>query len=233
MPSVRGLPLKRGRRVGWAACLSEVAPAPDESAVADKAERGRDSDAESDQTVQSASTIVGDSVHSEEETDAEVAATGPHSPRVQKETRPNACPPPNAAPDWTAARNEAEHVGNVGCFLGNWGKRPHNVQMRNHLDMALKRNPAMIIGLAECQRESEEVLRAPGWAGGEHAPKGNLECSDAFAYFTLRGNEESSVLIGIRQRTGNALELLLFWERRHEGTYKRPSGGGKADAYSR
>jgi hypothetical protein len=48
----------------------------------------------------------------------------------------------------------------------------------------------------------------------------------------LRGAEDSSVLIGVRQAVGNALELL-FWERRHEGTYRRRSGGGKAEAYSR
>jgi len=91
----------------------------------------------------------------------------------------------------------------------------------------------MIIGLAECQLETENVLRARGSVGDVTAPQGSLESRDGFAYLTLRGCEESSILLGIRSRTGNSLELL-FWERRREGTYRRSSGGGKkAEAYTR
>ena len=49
-----------------------------------------------------------------------------------------------------AGRNDAEHVGNIGWLFGNWGKRPKNLKMRNHLDTVLKKQPAMVIGLAEC-----------------------------------------------------------------------------------
>ena len=58
-----------------------------------------------------------------------------------------------------AARNEANHVGNIGWLFGNWGKRPANQGRRNRLDEVLKKHPAMIIGLTECQKESEAVLR--------------------------------------------------------------------------
>ena len=91
----------------------------------------------------------------------------------------------------------------------------------------------MSIGLAECQLATEEVLRTAGSTGDESARQGDLESRNGFAYLTLRGCEESSILLGIRSRTGNSLELL-FWERRREGTYRRSSGGGKkAEAYTR
>ena len=101
--------------------------------------------------------------------------------------------------------------------------------MRKHLQMELKRNPAMVIGLAECQLESETLLRSPGCEGDKDAPEGSLENRDSYRYLTLRGAEECSILIGIRESTGNDLELL-FWERRHEGAYKRCSGRGQAEA---
>ena len=90
----------------------------------------------------------------------------------------------------------------------------------------------MIMGLAECELASEKLLRVPGEAGHPSAPPQSLQARDAYEYLTVRGSEESSVLIGIRKQTGSALEML-FWERRHEGTYKRTHGKGKADAYSR
>ena len=32
-------------------------------------------------------------------------------------------------------RNDQSHVGSIGWFVGNWGKRPHKVDMRTHMDM--------------------------------------------------------------------------------------------------
>ena len=90
----------------------------------------------------------------------------------------------------------------------------------------------MIIGLAECELASETLLRVPGEEGHPSAPPQSLQARDAYEYLTLRGSEESSVLIGIRKHMGSALECL-FWERRHGGRCKRRSGGGHADAYSR
>ena len=69
-------------------------------------------------------TVFADSVYSEDEADAAVAA-GPHAPRGQKDTRPiDTTTTQWHVPAWAAQRNEQEHVGNVGWLSGNWGKRP-------------------------------------------------------------------------------------------------------------
>ena len=227
-----------GPKVKWAPVETVVPEAERESsAVADEVDAAvadevaaQALDAASQSTLQSATTINGDSVHSDDEANAAVAAGAPHAPRGQRDTRPKENyikPPP--PPEAVAQRNDAEHVGNVGWLFGNWGKLPRQADMRKHLQMELKRNPAMVIGLAECQLESEALLRAPGCEGDKNAPEGSLESRDSYRYLTLRGAEESSILIGIRQSTGNDLELL-FWERRHEGAYKRCSGRGQAEA---
>ena len=241
-----------GPKVKWAPVETVVPEAERESsAVADEVDAAvadevaaQALDAASQSSLQSATTIIGDSVHSDDEANAAVAAGAPlpfphfylatpHAPRGHRDTRPKENyikPPP--PPEAVAQRNDAEHVGNVGWLFGNWGKLPRQADMRKHLQMELKRNPAMVIGLAECQLESETLLRAPGCEGDKNEPEGSLENRDSYRYLTLRGAEESSILIGIRQSTGNDLELL-FWERRHEGAYKRCSGRGHAEAYSR
>ena len=75
-------------------------------------------------------------------------------------------------------------------------------------------------------------MRTPGQEGHPSAPPQRLQARDAYEYLTLRGCEDSRALIGIRKQMGNALDLLI-WERRHEGRYRRRSGGGHAVAYSR
>ena len=118
--------------------------------------------------------------------------------------------------------------------------------MRQHFDNVLKKQPAMIIGLAECEKASEDVLRAPPAAVAASPPAAvaapaaadaqeeHFDNRQGYEYLTLRGNEESSVLIGLRKEVGNTLELLN-WERRFEGRYKRKGGKAKgmANAYSR
>ena len=149
--------------------------------------------------------FAGDSCIGEDE-----AAVADTAPRTKRETRPEQNYVKSAVMGKRGTSDD-EHAGNVGWLFGNWGKRPRNPDMREHLEMALKMNPAMVIGFAECDRESEELLRAPGCSGNEHAPKGSLHARYSFAYLTLRGAEGSSVLIGVRERMGNALELLC-WE---------------------
>ena len=90
----------------------------------------------------------------------------------------------------------------------------------------------MILGQAECQAATEEVLRAAESTGDENARQGDLGSRNGFAYLTLRGCEESSILLGIRSNTGNSLQVL-FSERRSEGTYRTRSGGKTAEAYTR
>ena len=123
MPKVRSR-----QRLSWALVAAVVAvPARGDPAVADECEE----DAASEATLESGATAFGDSVHSDDDADAAVAAAGPDAPRETAHRR-DAKPPrdtaPNAdagdAPAWCAQRNDAEHVGNVGWLFGNLGKRP-------------------------------------------------------------------------------------------------------------
>ena len=234
----------------------------DQSAVAEPPSLA-DDDVRSVRSDVSGSTVVGDSIYTESEPDeAAVAASAsadadddvvceaqPTEIRATREERPLRDTAPKQSPvaekKW-AARNAAAHVGNIGWLFGNWGKRPSDVKMRDHLDHVLKKQPAMIIGLAECEKVSEDVLRsppavvtasppaavaAPAAADAEEEHFGNRQ---SFEYITLRGNEDSSILIGLRKQVGNTLDLLN-WERRFEGTYSVRRGGThrKVNAYSR
>ena len=126
-----------------------------------------------------------------------------------------------------AGRNDAEHVGNIGWLFGNWGKRPANQGGRNRLDKILKKHLAMIIGLTECQAESEEVLKrdpaqkdpAAVAAAAKPGAKGKFKNRPEFKYFALRGSEAESVLIAVRDEPGCALRMLDF-DRRPEGLVK-------------
>ncbi len=233
------LPKRRGASVHWAPVTHVVSPPAQPAVAGDDAAGDDDDELASEGTAQSASTVFGDSACSDDQFDAAVAAAGSAAPRhtehrragrPPRDTAPKDVPPEAAAP--ATARNPAGHVGNLGWLFGNWGKRPRNLDMLMHLDRVLKRNPAMVIGLAECEEQSEQVLRSSGTNGDPAAPPHSLESRDSYEYLTLRGCEECSVLIGVRKQVGAALELL-FWERRYEGRYKRRSGGGRADAYSR
>ena len=88
------------------------------------------------------------------------------------------------------ARNDADHVGNIGWLFGNWGRRPRDREMRDHVDEVLKKQPAMVIGLAECQKETEMVLQQ-GPAAVAAAPKAQATSKftsrPEFQYLTFRG----------------------------------------------
>ena len=95
--------------------------------------------------------------------DDEAAVAADDAPPKERVRRRSARPPRDTAPTklkakW-AGRNNADHVGNIGWLFLNWGKRPANMKMREHFDEVLKKHPAMVIGLAECQEDSEEVLK--------------------------------------------------------------------------
>ena len=86
------------------------------------------------------------------------------------------------------------------------------------MDDVLKKHPAMIIGLTECQKESEEVLRrdpaqpdpAAVAAAAKPGAKGKFKYRPEFKYLTLRGREPESVLIAVRDEPGCALRMLDF-----------------------
>jgi hypothetical protein len=123
--------------------------------------------------------------------------------------------------------NARDDVGNIGWFFGNWGARTKHRGQQNNIDIQLKRCPAQIIGICECEESTEAVLRAPAAtdavadadASGGHA----LAKRSEWEYATLRGNEPVSVLVGVRTSTAESLDLLL-WERRQEG-WARPRNG--------
>ena len=60
--------------------------------------------------------------------------------------------------------NEDATVGNIGFFFGNWGKRTQKAAggVQRNIDAQLKKNPGQIIGLCECQQETEMILRGEG-----------------------------------------------------------------------
>ena len=93
------------------------------------------------------------------------------------------------------------------------------------MDKVLKQQPAMIIGLSECQAESEDVLKrdprpAAVAAAARPGAKGKFKYRPEFKYLTLRGKEEESILIAVRDEPGCELKMLDF-ERRGEGLVKR------------
>ena len=85
--------------------------------------------------------------------------------------------------------------------------------MRNHLDTVLKKQPAMVIGLAECQLGTEHVLKRepePAAVAVDPKPgrKRQFKHRPEFAYLTMRGAEEGSVLIAVRDQAGCAIQML-------------------------
>ena len=96
------------------------------------------------------------------------------------------------------------------------------------MDKVLKKQLAMIIGLSECQAESEHVLKrdpaepdpAAVAAAAQRGAKGKFKYRPEFKYLTLRGREPESVLIAVRDEPGCALRMLDF-DRRQEGLLKK------------
>ena len=93
--------------------------------------------------------------------------------------------------------------------------------MRDHLDTVLKKQPAMVIGLAECQLETEHVLKRepdPAAVAADPKPgrKRRFKNRSEFAYLTLRGQDTTSVLIAEQDQDGCALEML-DWDRKTHG----------------
>ena len=57
----------------------------------------------------------------------------------------------------------SQKVSNVGWLFGNWGALPKQEGKRDKIEEVHKKQPAMIIGLAECNARTEAQLRMPGW----------------------------------------------------------------------
>ena len=141
--------------------------------------------------------------------------------------------------------NDRDEVGNIGFFFGNWGKRTQQLggahQANIDAQIKKKKNPCQIIGLCECQEETEQLLignpavavegKDPRVAGAHQVQY--FEERAGHDYLTMRGNEESSNLLGVRSAVADSMELL-FWLRKYEGDYKtKGKNKTKYRAYSR
>ena len=134
-------------------------------------------------------------------------------------------------------------IGNIGFFFCNYGMRARLNDVQANIDLQIKRNPGNIIGICECQPATEEVLRRcpleavdpviaagtpadaePAVAGphGEPAVAG-IHGRREREYLTIRGDEDVSLLLGVRTDTAHNLSLL-YWKRKLEGTVKTKSG---------
>ena len=191
------------------------------------------------------STVFGDSVASEgdEQPEQPIAPkctscvrkwarrrdTKPATPIVESGQTPAA----PAAADAEEKPEVVSRIGNAGWYYGNWGSltqkdgQAHNAQMAKQIRHVLKRNPAQIIGLCECEAALDALLQEPPDESPQQAKpqSGRLE-RPAFEYLTMRGQEASSVLLGVRANTGRRVELL-HWDRLAHGKYR------KKTAYSR
>ena len=135
---------------------------------------------------------------------------------------------------WAKNYNSRPENGNCGWAFANGGARAKNKAKQDYIDKVMKRVPAQILGLAECDQKTEEMLRAPGEPkGNTTAPAGSIEAvlnRESFQYLTIRGSEKQSVLLGVRKRNCRSLTLKDFLVL-NEGTYR--AGTTKASAVTR
>ena len=136
---------------------------------------------------------------------------------------------------------DRDDVGNIGFFFGNWGKRSSCKDMAGNMSDQLRKNPCTIVGLAECDAATEDVMR--GTYPEEAASGGGSAVADleAFAsrqnrnFTTIRHDEDSSNLLAIRQSEGTMEKL--YWEAHFDGIYpgNKRADGTKASirAYTR
>ena len=120
-------------------------------------------------------------------------------------------------------------VGNIGFALNNFGQRPQTEDgYRRVLDAQLKKSPAQVIALAECEESVAELLQRPPVEEDPDAQDAAVAASQTqvqkflsrneHAYVTLRGAEKASVCLAVRVETAEDIDLL-HWERKYEGLY--------------
>ena len=124
--------------------------------------------------------------------------------------------------------NNRVDVGNIGWMFGNWGSRASNQEVQHRIDLQLKRAPAHIIGVCEVEQPTETMLSSAAVAAEEEGP-GLLQRA-GYRYQCIRGNEEKSNMLAIREETGTL--TFLYWDRREVGQYK-VKNNHTAIAYSR
>ena len=119
--------------------------------------------------------------------------------------------------------------GNAAWLFGNWGPLTWSQKgstakkdLADKISKVLKRGPAPVIGLCECEVELERILSAAVTEeAGPQPTSGKRDIVDrpAFEYLSLRGQEKSSIYLGVRANTGHSLELVS-WDRIDHGDGK-------------
>ena len=132
-------------------------------------------------------------------------------------------PPPRRDPGTTCHRTptcnrpkEANRDTNISWFFTNWGSVPKTGPKRERIDSVLKKSPATIIGLCECDAITDAHLRLPMVDATTYisqsrpqttatavAADERFEQRDSVQYLTIRGSEEHSILLGVRAGIGN------------------------------
>jgi len=140
------------------------------------------------------------------------------------------------APGWAYKYNNRHENGNCGWAFGNGGARAKNKDKQAYIDKLMKRLPAQILGLAECDHDTELMLRQPGEPSGENSAwLEGIEATLArpsYEYLTIRGSEKHSLLLGVRRNNCRSLQLKEFVVR-DEGTYQRQGAKTKVPARTR
>ena len=128
----------------------------------------------------------------------------------------------HAAPQWAKDYNSRPENGNCGWAFANGGARAKNKDKQEYIDKLVKRSPAIILGLAECDHDTDLMLRAPGEpAAVAPASVEGIEASFARAsheYVTIRGSEKHSLLLGVRKNNCRSLQLKEFLVKDEEST---------------
>ena len=222
------------------------------TAVAVTCADNSDSGDDGDSAATSVSMFNGDSVCNSAASSTAVAveeleglAIGGGEPVCRRDFKPPPPPPRDTTPICNATPHPQHQArsreGNIGWFFANWGQVPGKGPKRERIDIVLKKNPATVIGLCEADAITDAYLRKTAFRGttkDENDPQlrvgDRMEQRDAPQYLTIRGNEESTLLLGVREGIGNELKLIN-WERKLECTYHRKSKNAtsRATAYSR
>ena len=115
--------------------------------------------------------------------------------------------------------NQFPHVGNIGLFCGNWGKRGTVASGREKkarkqtLDRQIAKSPAQVLILCEATPSLEAVLSRPAEAGmfdiKDIESRLDMRCS--YDHWVVRGNEdETAILFAARKNVTNGIELLEY-----------------------
>jgi hypothetical protein len=142
----------------------------------------------------------------------------------------------HVAQTWANGYNSRHENGNTGWAFFNGGARAKNEDKQKYFDKVMKRSPAIILGVAECDAATDEMLCMKGEPAV--APSGSaagIEAALARAsheYVTIRGDEPSSLLLGVRKNQCRGLKLKEF-QIKDEGTYRNGTSKKKLQATTR